>query len=202
MDIVNANLILKIGKPSILDMRLIIIPSIIHRLKSSKLDVTTVPNFCSISGPKNDIRSEFGYNLSITGTTEVMTLKLIDVGRYLTILGIIGLVILTLCLAGFDGYECKTLYAEDSGKSFATVVLRPGQKLRVWMDKKTMIGNSAYLVVESDEKEAANLADDWEETRNELIFEGDGEYSLKVIFEDSSADRRSAEIEIKWLVVN
>ncbi len=129
-------------------------------------------------------------------------MKLIDVGRYLTVLGIIGLVILTLCLAGFDVYESKTLYAGDSGKSFATVILRPGQQLRVRMDKKTMIGNSAYLVVERDGQEAANLADDWEQTRNELIFEGDGEYILKVIFEDSSADRRSAEIEIKWLIVN
>ncbi len=129
-------------------------------------------------------------------------MKLIDVGRYLTVLGIIGLVILTLCLAGFDVYESKTLYAGDSGKSFANVILRPGQQLRVRMDKKTMIGNSAYLVVERDGQEAANLADDWEQTRNELIFEGDGEYSLKVIFEDSSADRRSAEIEIKWLIVN
>ena len=131
-----------------------------------------------------------------------MTLKLIDVGRYLTVLGIIGLVILTLCLAGFDVYESKTPYAGDSGKSLATVILRPGQQLRVRMDKKTMIGNSAYLVVERDGQEAANLADDWEQTRNELIFEGDGEYILKVIFEDSSADRRSAEIEIKWLIVN
>ena len=129
-------------------------------------------------------------------------MKLIDVGRYLTVLGIIGLVILTLCLAGFDVYESKTLYAGDSGKSFANVILRPGQQLRVRMDKKTMIGNSAYLVVERDGQEAANLADDWEQTRNELIFEGDGEYILKVIFEDSSADRRSAEIEIKWLIVN
>jgi hypothetical protein len=68
------------------------------------------------------------------------------------------------------------------------------------MDKKVMIGNNAYLVVERDGKEVASLADDWEETKNELIFEGDGEYNLKVIFEDSSADRRSAEIEIKWLI--
>lgn len=35
MDIVNANLIFENGKPLILDMRLIIILSIIHRLKSS-----------------------------------------------------------------------------------------------------------------------------------------------------------------------
>jgi hypothetical protein len=131
-----------------------------------------------------------------------MILKLIDVGRYLTVLGIIGLVILTLCLAGFDGYESKTLYAGDSGKNFATVLLRPGQKLRVWMDEKIMIGNSAYLVVKRDGEEVTNLADDWEQTSNELLFEGDGEYSMKVIFEDSSADRRSAEIEIKWLIVN
>ncbi len=197
----NENPLFEIGKPLILDMRLMIIPSIIHRLKSSQLDVITVPNFFSISGPKNDIRSEFGYNLSITGTTEVMTLTLIDVGRFFTILGIIGLVILTLCLAGFDGYESKTLYAGDSGNSFATVSLRPGQQLIARMDKKVMIGNNAYLVVESDGKEAASLADDWEETKNELIFEGDGEYNLKVIFENPSADRRSAEIEIKWLIV-
>ncbi|MFA7428276.1 hypothetical protein, partial [Mesotoga sp.] len=91
-------------------------------------------------------------------------MKLIDVGRYLTVLGIIGLVILTLCLAGFDVYESKTLYAGDSGKSFATVILQPGQQLRVRMDKKAMIGNSAYLVVERDGQEAANLADDWEQT--------------------------------------
>jgi hypothetical protein len=129
-----------------------------------------------------------------------MTLTLIDVGRFFTILGIIGLVILTLCLAGFDGYESKTLYARDSGNSFATVSLRPGQQLIARMDKKVMIGNNAYLVVERDGKEVASLTDDWEETKNELIFEGDGEYNLKVIFEDSSADRRSAEIEIKWLI--
>jgi len=129
-------------------------------------------------------------------------LRLIDVGRYLTVMGIVGLVVLTLCLAGFDGYMSKTLYAGDSGKSFATVVLRPGQKLRVRMDKKVMIGNTAYLVVEKDGEEVANLADDCEQIRNELIFEGAGEYSMKVIFEDSSADRRNAEIEIKWLIVN
>ncbi|MBN2220426.1 MAG: hypothetical protein JW697_09140 [Kosmotogaceae bacterium] len=129
-------------------------------------------------------------------------MTLIDVGRFFTILGIIGLVILTLCLAGFDGYESKTLYAGDSGKGFANVSLRSGQQLIARINKKVMIGNNAYLVVERNGKEAASLVDDWEQTKSELIFEGDGEYNLKVIFEDPSADRRNAEIQIKWLIAN
>jgi len=128
-------------------------------------------------------------------------LKLINLGRYLTFLGILGLVILTLCLAGFDGYRSITLYARDSGNVFAKVILQPDQQLKARLDVKIMKNNSAYLTLEKDGEEISRFADNWRETKRELIFEGDGEYSLKVVFEDPSADRRNAEVEIDWLIV-
>ena len=149
---------------------------------------------------KIDASTVFGYNLFTKALTEVFTLRLVVAGRCLTFAGILGLVVLTLFLAGSSGFESTTLYARDSGESFAKFVIQPGQQLRVRLNIKVLKNNNVYLLLEKGEEEIQRFAEDWQKTRNEMTFEEEGEYSLKVVFEDPSADRRLAEVEVYWLI--
>jgi hypothetical protein len=105
-----------------------------------------------------------------------------------------------IAMSDFTPYNSETVYPKDSGRTIATLDLWPTQELSIRFDVKIMKRNSAYLVLEKGGVEVFRYSDNWRTTGKEARVSLDGVHDMKVYFTDPTADRRTAEIEIDWIV--
>lgn len=129
---------------------------------------------------------------------EEVELSVIKIGRLMTLTGIVAALVLLLALAGFDGFDSRTVFPKDSGKSVVALDLTDDEFLIIRFEIKAMKDNSAYLTLERDGVEVFRLGEDWGLTKREASVTFNGQYDLKVYFSNSSADRRTAEVKVNW----
>ena len=126
--------------------------------------------------------------------------KLTRFGYILALVGVTAAIAMLIAMTDFTPYSSETVYPRDSGRTIATLDLWPTQELSIRFDVKIMKSNSAYLVLEKDGVEVFRYSDNWKTIGKEARVSLDGVHEMKVYFTDPAADRRTAEIEIDWIV--
>jgi len=126
--------------------------------------------------------------------------KLTRFGYVFALVGVLAAIAMLIAMSDFTPYNSETVYPKDSGRTIATLDLWPTQELSIRFDVKIMKRNSAYLVLEKGGVEVFRYSDNWRTTGKEARVSLDGVHDMKVYFTDPTADRRTAEIEIDWIV--
>ena len=126
--------------------------------------------------------------------------RLTRLGYILALVGVTAAIAMLIVMTDFTPYSSETVYPRDSGRTISTFDLSPTQELSIRFYVKIMKSNSAYLVLEKDGVEVFRYSDNWKTIGKEARVSLDGVHEMKVYFTDPAADRRTAEIEIDWIV--